>query len=52
MIGQFVPVITLIVGGVMLANAIANPTGTKAIFDGLGNLWKVSVNGLLAQPSK
>lgn len=52
MIGEFIPVITLIVGGVMLANAIANPTGTKAIFDGIGGLWKTSVNGLLAQPAK
>jgi hypothetical protein len=52
MIGEFIPVITLIVGGVMLANAIANPTGTKAIFDGLSGLWKTSVNGLLAVPSK
>jgi hypothetical protein len=52
MISTIVPVLTLIVGGVMLANAIANPAGTKAIFDGVGNLWKVSVNGLLAVPSK
>lgn len=48
---NIVPVITLIVMGVMLANAIANPTGTKAIFDGVGGLWKTSVNGLLAVPS-
>jgi hypothetical protein len=51
-LSSIVPVVTLIVGGVMLANAIANPKGTKAIFDGVGNLWKVSVNGLLAVPSK
>jgi hypothetical protein len=42
----------LIIAGVMLANAIANPTGTKAIFDGVGSLWKTSVNGMLAVPSK
>lgn len=52
MVGQFIPVITLIVGGVMLANAMANPTGTKAIFDGISGLWKTSVNGLLGQTSK
>ena len=52
MIGQVVPVLTLIVGGVMLANAIANPAGTKAVFDGVGSLWKTSINGLLAVPSK
>lgn len=49
---MLVPVVTLIVVGVMLANAIANPDGTKAIFDGVGSLWKTSVNGLLAVPSK
>jgi hypothetical protein len=36
----------------MLANMIANPTGTKAFFDGIGNFWKISVNGLLGQASK
>lgn len=50
--GQIIPVITLIVGGVMLANAIAHPEGTKAIFDGVGGLWKTSVNGMLATPAK
>lgn len=52
MFGAIVPIATLIIGGVMLANAIANPTGTKAIFDGVGGLWKTSINGLLAVPSK
>lgn len=48
---NLVPVITLIILGVMLANAIANPAGTKVIFDGFANLWKTSVNGLLAKAS-
>lgn len=52
MIGTILPLATLIVGGVMLANAIARPAGTKAIFDGVGNLWKTSINGLLAVPAK
>lgn len=39
----------LVVLGVMLANALANPKGTKAIFDGIGNLWSTSVNGLLGK---
>ena len=51
-VGPILPLATLIVGGVMLANAIANPAGTKTIFDGFGNLWKTSLNGLLAVPSK
>lgn len=52
MIAQIIPLATLIVGGVMLANAIANPAGTKVLIDGVGSLWKVSVNGLLGQPTK
>ena len=41
----------IIVGGVMLADAIANPKGTAALFNGLGSLWKTSVNGLLGKTS-
>ncbi len=52
MIAQVMPLLTLIVGGVMLANAIANPKGTKVLFDGFGDFWKTSLNGLLAVPSK
>lgn len=48
---NLVPVLTLIIIGVMLANAIANPKGTKAVFDGVGGLWKLSVNGLLGKAS-
>lgn len=51
MVARFFAAATLIVAGVMLANAIAHPTGTKVIFDGVGDLWKVSVNGLLGQPT-
>lgn len=39
----------LVVIGVMLANAIAKPAGTKAIFDGIGGLWKTSIGGLLGK---
>lgn len=41
----------VIVGGVMLANLVANAAGTTALFDGVGGLWKVSINGLLGKPS-
>lgn len=41
----------LVVLGVMLANAIANPKGTKAIFDGIGSIWSTSINGLLGKAS-
>lgn len=49
--GKLAPILTLIVGGVMLANAIAHPEGTKALADGVGTLWKTSVNGLLGKTS-
>lgn len=46
---KFVNILVLVLIGVMLANAIAHPTGTKAIFDGIGKLWESSVNGLLGK---
>lgn len=49
--GGIIAVIFLIVVGVMLANIIANPTGTKTVFDGLSKLWTTSINGLLANGS-
>lgn len=49
--GYLVPVLTLIILGVMLANAIANPTGTKVVLNGFADLWKTSINGLLAKSS-
>lgn len=42
----------IIAVGVMLGNMIINPTGTKALFDGMTGLWKVGVNGMLGQPTK
>lgn len=50
-LGQLLELAALIVIGVILANMIANATGTKAFFDGLGNLWGKSINGLLGKPS-
>lgn len=41
----------LIAGGVILADLIANAQGTTALFNGVGGLWKVSVNGLLGKSS-
>lgn len=42
----------IIAAGVMLADMIANPEGTKTLFNGLSNLWSTSVNGMLGKPSK
>jgi hypothetical protein len=48
---QLINLGALIVIGVILANMIARPAGTKAFFDGLGKLWGTSINGLLGKPS-
>lgn len=41
----------VIVGGVMLADLVANNTGTTALFNGIGGLWSMSINGLLGKSS-
>jgi hypothetical protein len=47
--GGIIALLFLIVLGVMLANIIANPQGTKVVFDGLTKFWGQSINGLLAR---
>lgn len=39
----------IVAGGVMLADLVIHAQGTKALFDGIGGLWKTSVNGMLGQ---
>jgi hypothetical protein len=41
----------VIVGGVMLADLVANKDGTSALFSGVGSLWQMSINGLLGKSS-
>lgn len=41
----------VIVGGVMLADLVANDKGTGALFNGIGSLWQMSINGLLGKSS-
>jgi uncharacterized protein YqgC (DUF456 family) len=48
---QFLSLAALIVVGVILADMIANASGTKAFFNGLGGLWGTSINGLLGKTS-
>ena len=47
-IGLFV----IVAGGVMLADLIAHPAGTNAVFNGVSTVWKTSVNGLLGKASR
>lgn len=49
---KVVNLFVIIAVGVMLADLIANPAGTKAFFNGIGGIWKVSINGMLGKPSK
>jgi len=40
-----------IVVGVGIADLVIHAQGTKALFDGIGGVWKTSVNGLLGSTS-
>lgn len=42
---------TTIIGGVMLADLVTHQAGTTALFNGIGGLWRMSINGVLGQPS-
>lgn len=44
-------ILFLIIVGVILANIIANPAGTKVVLDSLVEFWRTSINGLLARSS-
>lgn len=49
--GHVINLFVLIAAGVMLADMIANSGGTSTLFNGLANLWKIGVNGMLGKPS-
>lgn len=51
MAGHVMNLFVIMAVGVILADLVANSTGTKALFDGTGNLWKIGVNGMLGKPS-
>lgn len=42
-------ILFLIIVGVIMANAIANASGTKMILDSFVEFWRTSINGLLAK---
>lgn len=46
---KIVNLFVIIAAGVMLADMIAKPSGTTALFNGFGNIWKTSVNGMLGK---
>jgi hypothetical protein len=43
--------VAVIAGGVMLADLVANPKGSSSLFNGIGSLWQMSINGLLGKSS-
>jgi uncharacterized protein HemY len=49
--GHVINLFVLMAVGVMLADMIAHSSGTNVMFNGLSNLWKIGVNGMLGKPS-
>ena len=51
MVGHVMNLFVIIAVGVMLADLVANVNGTNALFSGMGNMWRVGVNGMLGKTS-
>lgn len=49
--GQLINLFVIIAVGVMLADMIANASGTNALLGGMANIWKIGVNGMLGKTS-
>lgn len=50
-VGKFVNILTLIIGGVILADLVSHGTQTVGILKGVNGLWTSSVNGMLGKTS-
>lgn len=46
---KLINLFVIIAAAVMVADMIAKPAGTNALFNGFGNIWKTSVNGMLGK---
>jgi len=51
MVGHVVNIFVIIAVGVIIADMVANAAGTNALFQGMGGIWKVGVNGMLGKPT-
>ena len=51
MAGHVMNLFVIMAVGVILADLIAKPSGTNALFSGTSNLWKIGVNGMLGKTS-
>jgi hypothetical protein len=48
---KIINVFVVMAVGVMLADMVKNASGTTALFNGLGGIWKTGVNGMLGSTS-
>lgn len=51
MAGHVVNLFVIMAVGVILADMIKNSSGTTSLFNGMSNMWKIGVNGMLGQTS-
>lgn len=51
MAGQVMNLFVMVAAGVILADLVHNWQGTATLFNGVGGLWRTSVNGMLGSPS-
>lgn len=51
MAGHVMNLFVIMAVGVILADMVANGSGTAALFNGTANLWKIGVNGMLGKTS-
>jgi len=49
--GHIVNLAVIIAIGVIIADMVANANGTAALFNGMGGIWKIGVNGMLGKTS-
>lgn len=49
--GQVMNLLVIMAVGVILADMLAKQSGTTALFNGLANMWKIGVNGMLGKTS-
>lgn len=50
--GRVVNIVGLAIVGIIIADGLARPAGLTAAFNGFGNLWSTTVNGLQASAVK
>jgi hypothetical protein len=49
MAGHVVNLFVIMAVGVIIADMIANASGTSALFGGMAKMWQIGVNGMLGK---